>query len=370
MAGWSHRFGVGLEYTESKTEEVRYGLSTSLEDGSVTTNILGESFPLRDFPVTVEREIGAYLSDQVSRGPLTLMLALRHDENQLSPTNDPIYANDNPLSSVVALSAADVSPKFGAIYRVGDDVDLYLQYAQGFRAPPFEDANIGLDIPLFNIRAIPNPELKSETSDGWELGMRWQRERSRLQLNAFRTTYTDFIETKVRIGVDSQSGRLLFQSINIGEAYIRGIEGSWSQDVSSLVPGLTLRTSAYRAKGENRENGQPLNSVGPAEAVIGAYWRSDDERTEIRALLTVTDGWSELDESTGELFKPPGYGVLDLFASRRVGENLLLRAGIGNLTDRVYWRWSEVRGLGPDDVLLPTLAESGRNFSIGLQWEW
>jgi hemoglobin/transferrin/lactoferrin receptor protein len=370
MAGWSHRLGFGLEFTESKTEELRDGLSTSLVDGSQTTNILGESFPLRDFPITEEREFGAYVSDQLSRGPLSLMLGLRFDENRLSPSSDDIYAADNPSTSVVGLSDSDLSPKLGAIYHVGDNLDLYLQYAHGFRAPPFEDANIGLDIPLFNIRAIPNPELRSETSDGWELGMRWQRERSRLQLGAFRTSYTDFIETKVRVGIDPQSGRLLFQSINIGEAWIRGVEAGWSQDVSEFIPGMTLRASAYWAEGENREDGQPLNSVGPAEAVIGAHWQSVDERTQVRALLTATQRWSRRDESGGELFETPGHAVLDLFMARRVGENLMLRAGVGNVTDRIYWRWSEVRGLAPDDVLLPTLAETGRNYSVGLQWNW
>jgi hemoglobin/transferrin/lactoferrin receptor protein len=370
IAGWSHRLGFGLEYTESKTEELRDGLSTSLVDGSQTSNILGESFPLRDFPITEEREFGAYVSDQLSRGPLSLMLALRFDENRLSPSSDDIYAADNPSTSVVALSDSDLSPKLGAIYHVGDDLDLYLQYAHGFRAPPFEDANIGLDIPLFNIRAIPNPGLRSETSDGWELGMRWQRERSRLKLGAFRTSYTDFIETKVRVGIDPQSGRLLFQSINIGEAWIRGVEASWSQDVSEFIPGMTLRASAYWAEGENREDGQPLNSVGPAEAVIGAHWQSVDERTQVRALLTATQRWSRRDETGGELFETPGHAVLDLFMARRMGESLTLRAGVGNVTDRIYWRWSEVRGLAPDDALLPTLAETGRNYSIGLQWDW
>ena len=135
-----------------------------------------------------------------------------------APRADEIYAADNPGTPLAALSNSDVSPKLGAIYHVGDDIDVYVQYARGFRAPPFEDANIGLDIPLFNIRAIPNPALRSETSDGWELGMRWQGDRTRLQMGAFRTTYTDFIETKVRVGTDPVSGRLLFQSINIGDA--------------------------------------------------------------------------------------------------------------------------------------------------------
>ncbi|MBT8091550.1 MAG: TonB-dependent receptor [Gammaproteobacteria bacterium] len=370
IAGWSHRFGAGLEYTESRTRELRDGLSTSLVDGSTTNVILGESFPLRDFPITSTRELGAYVSDQVDRGALSLLLGLRFDQNRLTPSTDAIFAADNPSTSVVAVSNSDLSPKLGVIHHIGDDIDVYLQYARGFRAPPFEDANIGLDIPLFNIRAIPNPELNSETSDGWELGLRWQGERMRLQLSAFRTDYEDFIETKVRIGTEPESGRLLFQSINIGDAGIQGIEARWAQDLSGRLNGVSLHAAAYLAEGENRDNGQPLNSVGPAEAVFGVTWRSPGERTEVRAQLTATGAWSRRDESAGEFFEPAGHAVLDLFWAHTIHERLTIRAGVGNITDRTYWRWSEVRGLEAGDVLLPTLAESGRHYSLGLQWGW
>ena len=104
--------------------------------------------------------------------------------------------------------------------------------------------------------------------------------------------------------------------------------------------------------------------------MLGATWRSASERTELRALLTATDDWSRRDETAGDLFQPPGHAILDLFLARSLSDRLTLRASIGNVTDRTYWRWSEVRGLTPDDVLLPTLAESGRNYSIGLQWDW
>ncbi len=370
LAGWTHHFGIGIEYAETRTTELRDGISTSLVDGSVSADVLGESFPVRDFPITEMRETGTYLSDELSRGPLSLIMALRYDHNELDPESDTIYADDNPATSVVALSDSDLSPKLGAILHVGDALDLYLQYAQGFRAPPFEDANIGLDIPMFNIRAIPNPDLESETSEGWEAGLRWQGERSRAQLSVFRTDYDDFIETKVRIGVDPLSGRLLFQSINIGDAYIRGLEARWVHELSGRLQGLMLHAAAYWAEGENRDNDEPLNSVGPAEAVFGATWRSADGHTELRALLTATDDWSRRDETAGELFQPPGHAVLDLFAAHSFGDRLTLRASIGNVTDRTCWRWSEVRGLAPDDPLLPTLAEAGRNYSIGLQWDW
>ena len=49
---------------------------------------------------------------------------------------------------------------------------------------------------------------------------------------------------------------------------------------------------------------------------------------------------------------------------------MTVRVGVENLTDRTRWNWTAVRGLAPDDPALPTLAEAGRNFSIGLRWDW
>lgn len=363
---WSHRWGFGAEWTERETAELRDGLARSLVDGSTSSSLLGEDFPLRDFPVSVTRELGVWLSDEMSRGPLTLIAALRHDANRLDPETDPIYRADNPSQDPVAVSASDISPKFGLVYRLGADTDVYFQYARGFRAPPFEDANIGLDIPLFNIRAIPNPELESETSDGWEAGLRWQGSRSRLQFAAFHTDYENFIETKARIGIDPESGRLLFQSRNIHEARIRGVEARGSLQFGAL----TLHAAAYWAQGENRATGEPLGDVGPAQAVAGALWRSADARTELRALVTAVENWSRHDDTAGELFEPAGYAVVDFYAMHRIGERLALRAGIGNLTDRLYWRWTDVRGLAPGDPALPVLAQPGRHYSIGLQWDW
>ena len=49
---------------------------------------------------------------------------------------------------------------------------------------------------------------------------------------------------------------------------------------------------------------------------------------------------------------------------------MTLRAGIRNLTDRVYWSWTEVGGLAPDDPVIPYLSRPGRNLSLGLDLSW
>ena len=349
----SHRLGFGLEYRERRTEEYRDGLETGIEDGRQTKVLLGEVFPLRDFPLSKSRDWGAYLEDTVSWADWTLIAALRVDRYDLDPIDDPMFREDYPFAEPVSLSESEPSPKLGLVYRAAPEIDVYLQYSHGFRAPPYEDANIGLDVPVFNYRAIPNPDLRSESSDGVDVGIRWQGSDSSAHLSLFRTEYEDFIESKVRIGVDPQSGRLLVQSQNIQAAVIEGVEAAWSLSFGRLVEGLTFDGSVYWARGENRESGEYLNSVGPSQAVLGINWSSFDRKWLARLRGTFTDGWSHRDESGGELFEPPGYAVLDLFVTRRMNDRWTVRAGVLNLTDREYWAWSDVRGLAPDDPVIP-----------------
>jgi hemoglobin/transferrin/lactoferrin receptor protein len=62
--------------------------------------------------------------------------------------------------------------------------------------------------------------------------------------------------------------------------------------------------------------------------------------------------------------------VLDLFYTQQLGNNITLRAGLHNMTDRTYWKWSDVGGLAPDDPLLPYLAQAGRSVSISANMKW
>lgn len=366
----THKLGFGVEYRERETTEFRDGLSTNMQDGTSTNVILGEAFPLRDFPISVSKEWGAYIEDTVTLGDWSLIASVRADRFDLSPKNDPMYAEDYPFASPVSLSESDLSPKLGLIYRLNEGTDIYLQYSHGFRAPPYEDANIGLDIPFFNYRAIPNPDLKSETSNGFDIGVRWQGLDSGLHLSAFRTRYKDFIESKVRLGTDPVSGRILFQSQNLDETVIEGIEAGGHINLQGTLENFQVDGSLYLARGENRENGAALNSVGPAQAVIGATWTAASQARSVRLQATLTDAWDDRDESGGDLFKPAGHAVLDLYLTQSVGDRTTLRAGILNLADRTYWNWSAVRGLSPTDPVLPYLAQPGRNVSLSINYGW
>ena len=365
----SHRLGFGLEYRDRQTEEYRDGLSTDLATGTRTNVLLGEVFPLRDFPVSKTTETAAFLEDTISVGRWTMVAAIRADRFDLSPRPDAMYLEDYPGYEIVSIDDSELSPKLGVIYSLTPAIDVYAQYSHGFRAPPYSDANISLDMPFFAYRAIPNPDLKSESSDGFDVGFRWHGVRSSARLSVFRTEYDDFIESKINLGVDPESGFTLFQSQNIPATEIEGIEAGWTTRFGKNES-LGFDGAAYYARGTNRDNGQALNSVGPAQAAAGFTWYSADETRQLRLKGTFTDAYDRRDETRGDLFKPAGHAVFDLYLTQALGERAVVRAGLHNLTDRAYWNWSDVRSLSPNDPVLPYLAQAGRSASFSLNVIW
>lgn len=365
----SHRLGFGFEYRDRTTEEYRDGLSTNLESGDQTNVLLGEVFPLRDFPISRTKETAAFIEDTVSFGHWRVIAAVRADQFDLSPDADAIYLQDYPTYELVSLRESDLSPKLGVIFNVTPGIDLYAQYSHGFRAPPYSDANISLELPFFGYRAIPNPDLKSESSDGFDIGLRWQGTQSSARLSAFRTRYDDFIESKINLGVDPVTGFTMFQSQNINETEIEGLEAGWNSRFGE-AEAFGFDGSAYYARGDNKDTGEALNSVGPAQAVLGFSWFSPNEKQQIRLKGTFTDAYDRRDESGGEVFKPAGHAIFDVYLTQKIGNHAIVRAGLHNLTDRTYWNWSDVRGLQPQDPLLPYLAQAGRSASLSLNLVW
>jgi len=370
----SHRVGLGAEWTLSEVEELRDGLQTSLVDGQASNVILGEAMPVRDFPISRGRELGLWLQDEIdlTGGRWLLIPAVRLDRYRLDPKPDPIWTEDNPETPLVSISTSRLTPRLGVTFAVNESWSLFGHYAAGFRSPPFEDANIGFDIPLFGFRAIPNPDLKSETSDSLEAGFRWRSGSSNLSLSAFYSDYDDFIESRALVGIDPETGDLLFQSRNIDQANIRGVDLKFEQDLvawSAALDGWLLRLSTFWAEGKNRQNEQPLNSIAPAQAVLQLGWTQPKGAWDV----LLTSSWTaqkrpaDIDQSIEARFATPAWTTVDLTIGWRPGPKLQLRAGVLNLLDETYWRWLDVANLESDNPMIPALSRPGRYYSLQFQ---
>ncbi|NHA13618.1 TonB-dependent receptor domain-containing protein [Thioalkalivibrio sp. XN279] len=371
-AHWRHRVTVGVEQARHELDQQRDARQIDLATGEVSSVVLGESFPLRDIPVTTSDETGVFLQDEIDAvsGRWTVIPALRFDRSQVRARDDAGWRAANPTTAPADLDASDVSPRLGVLWHAAGGVQLWAQWSTGFRAPPAEDLNIGLDIPLFRVRALPNPELKSETSRAWELGLRWREADSRLAVALFHTDYRDFIASMVPLGPDPESGVLLFQSQNIERARIRGVEMEGQARLALLPPrlgGLKAGFAAWWAQGESRVDGSRLQSVGPPAAVAHLAWNAPSRRHELRLSGLFARGQSLAGTADAPAFRAPGYGVFDLAYAWQVTGRLTLRAGVFNLFDRTWWRWGALRDLPADDPLVPALSAPGRSVSLAVR---
>jgi hemoglobin/transferrin/lactoferrin receptor protein len=367
--GWTHRYVLGFDYARTTIEESRDGVEINLATGASTPVLLGEHMPVRDFPNSTVQEIGLYAQDEIGLGERWFLIpALRYDRFRTDADPDAMWLADNPATAVVDSEEDSLTPKLGLRYAASESLSLFAQYARGFRAPPFSDVNLGLNIPAFGYSAIPNPDLRPERSHGFEVGTRWSGEHAGGEIALYDNRYRDLIESRVNLGRDPQSGLLVFQSQNRDRARIRGVELNGN---ASLAPwGLdaySATVSASWSDGEDTQRDLPLNSVEPARLVLGLARDSADGRHRVELLGRFAAAKDEVDASRGAVFKPAGYGVVDLFWHYAPNALWRVDAGISNLGDRRYWQWSSVRGIAPDAREIDLATQSGRAFMVSLR---
>jgi hemoglobin/transferrin/lactoferrin receptor protein len=370
-ASVSHDLTYGIDGAWTRTAQLRDGVQTDLATGASSSTILPDVFPVRDFPLSDTTEIGLFVQDEMrlADGRLSLVPGLRVDYYRLDPEVDAIFAEDNPGVPVSGLDDTSVSPKLGAIWRFDDQWSMFANYAHGFRAPPYNDVNLGFTNFMFGYTAIPNPDLKPETSNGLELGLRRVGEAAYFGLSGYYNDYRDFIESFVLVGFNDQ-GLMVFQSRNVADARIYGAELKAGVDFGALSDawrGWSLRGSAAWARGDNRTDGVPLDSVDPLRASLGLAYDGSVWGAELAG--SFADRKDRVSDPT--YYRPSGYGVLDLMAHWKFAPGARIDLGVFNLGDRKYTDWADVPpGVAAASATLDRYTRPGRTVSASRAVSW
>jgi hemoglobin/transferrin/lactoferrin receptor protein len=371
MAHWQV---FGIDLTRHVHEGLRTGAQINLNSGQSTNVVLGEVFPVRDFPHSDVQELGVFWQDEIAFAPRwTVVPGLRWERYALDSKADSIWLQDNPQIALADLDNTQWTPKLGLRFNASDQATLYLQAVRGYRAPPFSDVNVGLYLPTFNYLVKPNPELKAERSLGLEAGLRWSGPILHGSLAAYDNRFRDLIESRANLGIDPATGALVFQSVNRDRARIRGIEadahwslGAWRE----AWRGTYVELRANWLRGTDTVRDQPLNSVAPARATVVGGWQADAQRWGAQLSLTGVQRVSRVDDSAGPLYQTPGHARIDLNAWLNIGDHLRLDLALNNLGDRRYFDWVSVRGIRPDASDLDLYTQAGRNAMLKLSADW
>ena len=357
-AGISHNFTYGgtVDYTE--TSRPRHRSETNLTTNTTSSYFPfnDETFPNKNFPDTKTIKAGLYVQDSIDIGRLGVIPAVRFDYFKLHPEVDKLFLNSTAGSIPVHdQEETEVSPKLGLTFDVTDEYTLFGQYAHGFRAPPYDNANFAFSNPGYGYEILPNANLKPETSDGFEAGLRGgYADGSSFSLSGFYHTYEDFIDT-VFVGF-SGGGLMQFQYQNLSEVTIYGAE---ARGEYRFLPEWALRGSVAYAHGEDDDTGAPIDSVDPVKAVAGLAYEGDVWGSQ----LVATHAWRH-DRVTAGNFEAPSYTVVDFMAYYEMSERFTLNAGIFNIFDEEYYNSQDVSGLAAGSAIVGRYAQPGRNFGV------
>ena len=259
----------------------------------------------------------------------------------------------------VKLDPNKVTGNLGFNFALAEGLRLVGNYGRAFRAP-----NV-FDLGTFGTRPgnrfnIPNADLKPETVDSVDIGLKLQQGPWLGELIAFKSRYQDKI-TSVETGARTASGQIIVQSQNATRLDLHGIEagvkfiteGPWSAYASATLTRGTekLGIAEYDA-----------DRIPPLFGKIGADYRLTEAWTfSAYSFFAARQDRLSPRDLTDPRINPAGtagYATTNIAATWNVLEQLDLRLSAENLANRKY----REHGTGLD--------EAGRSFGVGIDWRF
>ncbi|MGX4800479.1 TonB-dependent receptor domain-containing protein, partial [Pasteurella multocida] len=261
-------------------------------------------------------------------------------------------------------------------YNLGVNLDplsfmrLQLKYSNGFRAPTSDEMFMTFKHPSFSI--APNVHLKSELAKTKEAALTFYRNNSFITLSAFQTDYKDFIDLvfvgERAVDVGSVLTYPFYQNQNRDKAKVTGFEVNSRLELSELHDRLKgFRVGLKLTQQKGKIDGKiPMNAIQPRTTVYNLGYSTEDDKYGIDFYITdvaakkrheTYNMYWEGQAKNGTLVQGKAvkdstlawrnnhYTTLDAIAYARPLKNLLLTAGVYNITDKKYITWDSARSI-------------------------
>ena len=363
-----HNIVYGFESETADYSRNNDKTEVNLLTGAINKIFANTLYPHKRFPDSEVTREAIFINDRVYlNDKMTVVLGARYDSYDQDAKSDALHARNNVFGhEVKPRSDSEVSLKVGLIRDIGEDMSVFLQYAEGYRNPNFDEAYNTYTNLAQMYTIIPNPNITAETSEGFEVGLRGSLNATSWSLAYYKNDYKDFIAYEYLF--PPVQGVLQVQYQNLGSVETDGIEFE-----SKTMFSDNLSASFGVSLNDGKEDDGYLESMSPDHAKIGLSWVSDTGKFRWNTISTLMESSrSNLTPVCGRsgqcspAQQTPGRVSVDTYLSFDFSQRFNLKLGIRNLTDVKYWDYPTIAGQAEgtaDEFLMP-----GRNMSLSLKF--
>ena len=343
---------------------------------------------------TKQHKVTGYFEDEIAFGKwiVTPQVGFVHYRMTPSGGNSEV-AQFQPAKS----SETKFTPKLSLEYRAAAEFIPYVQYSRGVRTPSAQQLtsyffeSVTYFVPRMgpqtaNVAVVGNPNLRSETADNFEIGVKGQNEKLQYLVTGYYNHYKNFIDW---VSKPTQGYTTFIQYDNLDKAKVYGftadVKWKFYKDFY-LAEGI----SYSRGKARNKSVKTPINSIQPLKVRAGLGYEGETFGANIQWTYNRGKSDKDIEQSSAYLYNPTGgHSIFDLGAYWKPVENLTLTAGVNNLFNKKYWNWNDISYLallskatqdqGRDPSSIPLAITSGnadrysapgRNFNVGVRYEF
>ena len=219
-----------------------------------------------------------YVQDEISKGKWDLIAGLRYDNIKLDahPSTEWYNSGSSYLSDREAtvgtphdIEDDNISPNLSLMYRLNKSSNIYGKYSKGFRTPSWEEFNSS-HINVYNSRGswksystLGNPNLKSEKSDNYEIGIKSVNKNFDYSIAGFYQKFENFLEQSVQDGsttISTSVGPLsstIYRTKNVADAKVYGFEAKTAYYFDERDSGLSFENAFSFQYGDNETDDEP-----------------------------------------------------------------------------------------------------------------
>ncbi|AXN34404.1 TonB-dependent hemoglobin/transferrin/lactoferrin family receptor [Vibrio coralliilyticus] len=307
--------------------------------------------------------LGTYVQDSMVIDNWRALLGLRFDAHQMTPEDHNAVDYDGLKDN----NSSELSPSASLAYQFTPNVNAYISYKHGYRAPGYDKiyGYVNHDfVPITPFVIIPNFELEAETSDSFEIGSKYDDGHLKLYTAVFYNQFENFMSI-VDQGRDS-SGNIQRQYVNLDNVETYGAEATLEY---VLTDSWSAASKIGWVNGKDGK-GEYIRSITPLEGNVSLDY--DDGHLNGYARVNWADSMDRTPSCANEFghesdcAQTSGWTTLDMGIGYSINKKIFVSANVINVLDRKYIRYQDVAGISQADTGYST--EPGRYFTLAARY--